>query len=104
VCESLGKTDSARAAFQRALDVRPDLPNLALNFGTLELRHKSYQRALKLYGKGLEAYPGDPDLYYGAALAHYGLRQKDSAAALVSVLKRDFPDYGKLDQLQELIR
>jgi len=82
--ERIGKADSARAAFDRALEARPDLPNLALNRGAFELRHKRYSDALAAFRQGLAYYPDDAGLYRGMAAAYRGMGRRDSAYMMMS--------------------
>lgn len=86
--DALGKEDGARAAFHRARELRPGLPNLARNLGAFELQHARPAAALRAYRWGLARDPEDAALHYGIGLAQCALGRGDSAEAALTRLER----------------
>ncbi|MBD3393005.1 MAG: tetratricopeptide repeat protein [Chitinivibrionales bacterium] len=101
--EEMGKTDNARKAFSRAFALRPAMQNLAMNLGTFELHHENFRRAASVFREGLAQYPGDPDLLYGLALAHYGLGDRESSRSILTVLQLNHPGSERTRELAGLL-
>lgn len=54
-----GNLDTAIILFGELFAAHPDLVNLALNYGTVAMAAKQYSKALDIFRKGMEYFPGD---------------------------------------------
>ncbi len=68
------RTDAARNAFKKVLEMDPKSPTALVQLGQLELAAKNYARAIDYLGRAVEVRPGDATvkLNYGEALEMTG--------------------------------
>ncbi|MGO9125127.1 MAG: sulfatase-like hydrolase/transferase [Terriglobales bacterium] len=59
------RTDAAREAFKKVLEMDPKSPAALLQLGQLELAEKNYSVAADYLGRALEARPGDATVAFG---------------------------------------
>jgi hypothetical protein len=82
-----GNLDTALVLFEELFAAYPDLVNLAANYGAVAMAAKQYRRALEIFRKGLDYFPGDTILYLRAAKAYACLGVKDSATVFRSFVR-----------------
>jgi hypothetical protein len=76
---SCAQSDSARLAFNRAYALRPGLAMLLQNIGAFELGQNRHAAAFKAFREGLDYFPDNKELLYGAAFSCYSLDMPDKA-------------------------
>jgi len=82
-----GNLDTALVLFEELFTAHPDLVNLAANYGAVAMAAKQYRRALEIFRKGLEYFPGDTILHLRATKACVRLGLNDSATVFRSFIK-----------------
>ncbi|MDD5676354.1 MAG: transglutaminase family protein, partial [Chitinivibrionales bacterium] len=79
VYDTLGQRDKAVAALLKAKALRPDLPDINRNLGTLFLKTRDFDEAIIEYQQGLLFNPKDADLHFGLGCAYYYNNEPDRA-------------------------
>jgi hypothetical protein len=82
-----GNLDTALVLFEELFIAHPDMVNLAANYGAVAMAAKQYRRALEIFRKGLDYFPGDTLLHRRAAKACVRLGLNDSATVFRSFIK-----------------
>ena len=96
-----GECDRALGAYERSLQLRPDIPETWHNLGELYLEMGRYDDALARFHKALELRPGIPDTHHSMGLTH--LKMGNAAAALGQCELLHVLDSGKERDLREQI-
>ncbi len=79
--ESRGDEGGAEEAYQRALEIDPEMADAYINRGRLAHKRGDVDEASRLYRRALALTPDDPVVHYNLALA---LEDKDRVSAAVS--------------------
>ncbi|MDD5574881.1 MAG: tetratricopeptide repeat protein [Candidatus Omnitrophica bacterium] len=72
--------EAATKAFQRALELKPDSPELYYNVGNLYNARKLYRQAIPYFEKLLQANPLDGEALYSIGWSYFGLEEFRRAA------------------------
>jgi tetratricopeptide (TPR) repeat protein len=97
--QSLGQTEEALAAFERARELDPAMKKISANIGALFIERGDYRRAVREYEEGLRGKPHDPDLLYGLAYSWYGMREPAKAALYARKALAARGDFAEAEQL-----
>jgi tetratricopeptide (TPR) repeat protein len=68
-----GMLDSSLAVFETLFAAHPDFVNLAANYGSVSMAAKQYEKAERIFKKGLEYFPEDTVLLSGLSQAYMRL-------------------------------
>lgn len=81
VYEQVGRFGEAEREYHRAIELKPESPDLYFNLGQLYYKAKSYAKAIEEFNRALELNPSNPaEIYYCKGLAHYA--EGDYAGAI----------------------
>lgn len=70
-----GRADDAIAAYQSALSLRPEFPEVLCNLGNLLKDQGRLQEAVECYEKAIQLHPDFAEAHFNLGLAHQALRQ-----------------------------
>ncbi|WP_102796657.1 tetratricopeptide repeat protein [Bowmanella denitrificans] len=78
----LGRLHESESAFNQAIKIAPNDPEVHNNFGNLQKQKGNVEKALALFQQALDLKPGFADASYNAGLLHFEQKRFTSALAL----------------------
>ena len=98
-----GKPDSARARYERAIQLDGQLHMAHRNLGALLLRQKDYGGSATAFGRAARLSPGDPEIWLGLAAAWMGTGNVERAWETLKRALAIDPDHPEHTRLQRHI-
>lgn len=93
VYEYKGETDPAWIAYNVAVRLLPNEPQVQAACGRIHLTRRQFETAVEYFGRALAADPNNPSLLVNLAEALEGLNELDEAIGICTSVVERFPDH-----------